>query len=333
MTPPPQVHADIPYPLALEHHFVMKPWGGRRLETLLGWEVPPAGPVGECWVACDREEASSIIRNGPLAGKRLADVLDGQRYPLLLKLLDASEQLSLQVHPDATAAARLGGEPKAECWFVLHADPGARIVRGLVMGKGRPELEKALATGDTDGCLNEVPVAAGDVVFVPAGTIHSIGAGILLIELQENSDTTLRLHDWGRPGLDGKPRELQIEDALDAAYFGPLGPDKVPHQHIEDEGSFERRLLIRTPLFSAETIVGSGTFTLCTVDLTRSDDHPPDLLHVLTGSATLIPYDRSMPQIDLTAGSTVLLPARQEEYEIVAGARVVRLLLCRPPGA
>ena len=338
MRRPGHVHADVPYALDLEPHYLQKPWGGRRVESLLGWKLPTgeravSGPIGEAWVACDRVEASSVIRNGPLAGKSLTDVLDGERYPLLLKVLDATERLSLQVHPDREAAARLGAEAKTECWFVLHAEPGASIVRGLEMGKGRHDLEKAIGSGEMDGVLNEVPVSAGDVIFVPAGTIHSIGAGILLVELQENSDTTLRLYDWGRLGLDGEPRTLQIDDALAAAYFGPLGPDKVPPQHIEDEGTFERRLLIRTPLFTAETIVGSGTFTLCTVDLDRSDDHPPDLLHVLAGEANLIPYDREMPAVKLSPGSTVLLPARQEEYEIEAGAHVMRMILCRPPGA
>jgi mannose-6-phosphate isomerase len=307
------------YPLKLVPRLLEKPWGGRRIETVLGRKLPRAGPFGESWEVYDREGVSSEVANGPLAGKRLAELRGPEPFPLLVKLLDATDTLSIQVHPDAEAAARLGAEPKTECWFVLHADPGAKIWRGLREGCTREDLEAAIARNDVESCLHAVSVAAGDTVFVPAGTVHTIGAGVLLAEVQQNSDTTYRLHDWGRG------RELHVPEALASIRFGPKSPDKVPVQVLEDEGSLRRELLVAARPFAAEAVVAMGTFTLELAPATA----PFQVFHLLAGTAELRTFRRGVDPVVLFQGDTVLLPSQYEAFEFAPGASVLRGLLFR----
>lgn len=318
---PPPRGFQVPYPLVLEPRFLEKPWGGRRIETVLGRALLPGVRVGEAWEVHDRGGAASVVRNGPLAGRTLADLRgDAGPFPLLVKVLDAAETLSVQVHPDAAAAARLGAEPKTECWFVLHAEPGAKVWRGLKDGVTRAALEEALADGRVESCLHSFEVASGDTVYVPAGTVHTIGAGVLLAEVQQNSDTTYRLHDWGRP------RELHVAEALESIHFGPRSPDKVPPQTIHDDGRVEHRLLVRCPFFSAESIVAMGTFTL---DAPPSASGIPAVLHVLSGEGELRPFRRGVAPVAFVPGTTMLLPPADEAFELVPGATVVRALVFR----
>lgn len=314
-------------PLLLRPRFVKKPWGGRRIQTLLGRELPDDGPIGESWEVYDRDDGSSPIVGGSQAGATLADVRGDKRYPLMFKILDARETLSVQVHPDGETATALGGEEKTECWFVLHAEPGARIYRGFADGVTRADVERALADGTLAELLHSFEPQAGDTVFVPAGTAHTIGKGLVLAEVQHNSDTTYRMHDWGRVGLDGRPRELHIEQALRSIRFGPRGLDTIPPQVIEDDGQFERVLLIRCPHFAAERVTGMGTFTLETDPLPGDQFH---ILHVLAGEGQLQPFRRGASPIELAPGSTVLLPEEDERFEVIAGANVIRALLLRP---
>ena len=191
-----------------------------------------------------------------------------------------------------------------------------------------------------DQCLHSFEVASGDTVFVPAGTVHTIGEGVLLAEVQQNSDTTYRLFDWGRP------REVHVEEALASAYFGPRSPDKVPPQVVSDDGYVERRLLVRCPYFAAESIAAMGTFTLdvpppVPFRARTAGDAPsgtpdiapggavPAVLHVLTGTAELRPFRRGVAPVVVGPGTTVLLPPRDEAFEIVPGATVLRALLFR----
>ena len=209
-------------------------WGG----SFLRGRAPeaPSGPIGESWEICDREGDVSRTPDGvaldELALRRGDDLMGAARdprrpelFPLLLKLIDASEDLSVQVHPDDGAAAPYGDSGKTEAWYVLDAAPGARVFRGLAPGAGRRELEEALAAGTVAGLLHAVPVARGDVVFVPAGTIHALGAGVRVVEFQQNSDLTFRVFDWNRLGLDGKARTLHVAEALAVARFDDAGPD------------------------------------------------------------------------------------------------------------
>jgi mannose-6-phosphate isomerase len=225
----------------------------------------------------------------------------------------------VQVHPDAAAAARLGGEAKTECWFVLHAEPGAKVWRGLRDGCTRRDVEEALAKGDVETCLHSFEVKPGDTVFIPAGTVHTIGAGVLLAEVQQNSDTTYRLHDWGRP------RELHVKEALESIHFGPRSPDKVPAQLVEDEGSVRRELLVTCRHFAAECFVAMGTFTL---ELEPSTA-PFQVMHVLTGEGEIRAFRRGAEPVAFSRGETILLPQEDESFEIAPGASVVRALVFR----
>lgn len=214
-------------------------WGGRRLESEFGKELPARKSIGESWEIVDRPEAQSIVRNGQLRGKTLhelwtqhrdeifGDAPDAPRFPLLVKLLDAQDKLSLQVHPPDEAASRLGGEPKTEFWYVLGADPGAELYLGFRESITRDQLEKALRDGKAADYVHKIRVKSGEAAFVPAGRLHAVGAGNLLIEVQQNSDTTYRVFDWNRVDDKGKVRQLHIEQALQCIDFNDVTPNLV----------------------------------------------------------------------------------------------------------
>lgn len=226
-----------PVPLSFDVLPKANVWGGTLLHDRYGKPMPPGGePCGETWEVVDLPEDQSVVRAGALKGRTLgelvrdhrtwlmgrAKLLDG-RFPLLLKLIDAQRTLSVQVHPDSDTAAALGGRPKTEAWVILDVAEGGCLYLGLKPTVTRAELSKACSEPSLEHLLNRVSVKPGDVVFIPSGTVHAIGAGILLAELQQASDTTYRLHDWGRMGLDGKPRQLHIKQALQSIDFTPEG--------------------------------------------------------------------------------------------------------------
>ena len=214
-------------------------WGGRRFDSLLGKAIPHGSLIGELWEIVDRVDAQSIVHAGPFQGKALHELwgshraeLFGEayaahpsdRFPLLIKLLDARERLSVQVHPPQHLAAALGGEPKTEVWYFLDALPGARIYAGLKKGVTREEFESALRTGEVERTLHEIPVVTGESIFIPSGRLHAIGEGNVIVEVQQNSDTTYRVFDWNRMGLDGKPRTLHIAESLASIDFDDFEP-------------------------------------------------------------------------------------------------------------
>ncbi len=215
-------------------------WGGRRLETLLGRELPPGPPIGESWEIVDRPEAQSRVRGGRFGGTTLRELIEhhtadmmgpgwkpASAFPLLVKWLDCSDRLSLQVHPPAAVAQALGGEPKTENWYVAHSAPGASLFVGLKPGVTRAKFARAVANHTAETCVNKVSVAAGDSVLVQSGQVHAIDAGNLILEIQQNSDTTYRLYDWGRVGLDGVPRTLHIEESLRSILWKEGAPQLV----------------------------------------------------------------------------------------------------------
>jgi mannose-6-phosphate isomerase len=215
-------------------------WGGRRLETELGREVPAGPPIGESWEIVDRPEAQSRVRGGRFGGTTLRDLITHHAaelmgpewkasapFPILVKWLDCSDRLSLQVHPPAEVAASLQGEPKTENWYVAHSAPGASLFVGLKRGVTRAAFEKALAKGTAEDSINKVSVAAGDSILVRSGQVHAIDAGNLILEIQQNSDTTYRLYDWGRSGLDGKPRKLHVQESLSSILWKEDPPQLV----------------------------------------------------------------------------------------------------------
>jgi mannose-6-phosphate isomerase len=226
-------------PLTFEPIFMERIWGGRRLESKFGKELPAQKSIGESWEIVDRPEAQSIVRNGPLRRKTLHElwtqhrdeifggVPDAPRFPLLLKLLDAHQKLSLQVHPPEEVASRLGGEPKTEFWYIAAADPGAELYLGFRESITRDQFEKALRDGTAADHVQNIRVKPGDAAFLPAGRFHALGAGNLLIEIQQNSDTTYRVFDWNRVDAQGKPRQLQVEQALECIDFNDVRPGLV----------------------------------------------------------------------------------------------------------
>jgi mannose-6-phosphate isomerase len=273
-------------------------WGGRRLETLLGKKLPHGAVVGESWELVDRPEAQSVVHDGPLKGFTLHDLWTGQRervfgplhaanpsarFPLLFKLLDARERLSVQVHPPEEIAKVTSTEPKTECWQFLHASEGACVYAGLKSGVTRETFEEALAEGTVEETLHRIPVRTGESLFLPSGRLHAIGEGLVIVEVQQNSDTTYRVFDWNRTGLDGKPRDLHVSQSLASIDFGDFEPpvtpatDPVvadcPHFHVRRmqldaatdlarEGDFSVVACLSGRAACGEVVLGPGVFVL-----------------------------------------------------------------------
>lgn len=235
-------------------------WGGRELAGRFGKNLPAGVPVGESWEIVDREEAQSVVVGGEWAGHTLHDLWSqhregvfgepygghpAERFPLLIKLLDAREKLSLQVHPPEHLAPALEGEPKTEMWFFLDCDPDACIYAGVKPGVGKEEFRAMLENGVAEEGVLLHPVRRGESIFIPSGRLHAIGGGNLIAEIQQNSDTTYRVFDWNRVGLDGKPRELHIEASLASIDFEDHAPE------IRPAGS---GVLAGCPYFSVELL-------------------------------------------------------------------------------
>lgn len=305
------------YPLTFQPRFKERVWGGRSLERLYGKPLPPSRPIGESWEISDRPGDVSVVANGVFAGRDLhwlveqhpGDLLGeaqlaARRFPLLIKLLDARQKLSLQVHPPATAAVALQGEPKTELWFVAEAAPGAELYVGLKRGVTREDFERRLADGRVADCFHRVPVRAGDAMFLPSGRVHAIGAGLVIFEIQQNSDTTYRVFDWNRPGLDGRPRELHVTQSLASIDFDDFAPGLVAATAVQD-GNFHRCELVRDPLFTVERygVTGAGQVQL--------PQGRMQILGVVRGEVRL-------PDLVVRAGGFVLLPAGRPAGELRA---------------
>lgn len=226
-------------PIVFEPIAMERVWGGRRLEALFGKKLPPGVPIGELWEVVDREDAQSVVHNAPYRGTTLNELWvtkreevfgsayvqnPSPRFPMLIKLLDARERLSVQVHPPVNLAASLNGEPKTEMWYFASTLPGANIYAGLKKGTTRDQFERLLRDGRVEETLHTVSVETGDSIFIPSGRLHAIGEGNVIVEVQQNSDTTYRVYDWNRIGLDGVPRKLHIEESMVSTDFEDFEP-------------------------------------------------------------------------------------------------------------
>ena len=325
------------YPLTFHPIFKERVWGGRKLEELYRKSLPPRVPIGESWEIGDRPGDASVVANGPLAGKDLrwlmehhaAEILGdakaavGNRFPLLCKILDAREKLSLQVHPPARKATELGGEPKTELWYIADAAPGAELFVGLKRGVTRTEFEKKIRTGAVADCFHRIPVQAGDAMFLPSGRVHAIGAGVVIFEIQQNSDTTYRVFDCNRVGLDGNPRELHITQSLASMDFGDFEPKLVETKLtiggiIVGGGQIHRRSLVKNPLFNVEAWALKPVV---------SASLKPNKLQIVAVTRGQIEVSSSSEDVNLSAGRFCLIPACLERTEVLAKSNSACLLV------
>lgn len=310
------------YPLTFHPIFKERVWGGRRLARLFGKPLPTGAPIGESWEISDRPGDVSVVAHGPLAGKdlhwlvenRRADLLgkarlEGGRFPLLLKLLDAQDKLSLQVHPPAHRAGELHGDPKTELWFIAEAAPGAELYVGLKAGVTRAVFEQRIRDGRVAGCFHRVPVRAGDAMFLPSGRVHAIGAGLVIFEIQQNSDTTYRVFDWNRVGLDGQPRELHVAQSLASIDFDDFEPALAGGEETT-AANCRIRKLVRHSLFNVELfhVQRDGVIAL---PVSRMQ-----ILGVVAGEVRI--GDPATPV--LRPGEFCVLPACLPEVELIAPA-------------
>jgi mannose-6-phosphate isomerase len=310
------------YPLTFHPIFKERIWGGRELEKLYGKKLSPGKAIGESWEISDRPGDESVVANGKFAGKNLRWLMENHarellgdakptgenRFPLLIKILDAREKLSLQVHPPASQAAELKGEPKTEMWFIADAAPGAELFVGLKRGVTRAEFEKKISDGSVADCFHRVHVRAGDTMFLPSGRVHAIGDGLVIFEIQQNSDTTYRVFDWNRTGLDGKPRELHIAQSLASIDFNDFEP-KLAGGNFLDDGKIKSRSLVRDPLFNVEHLeIKSGA----------SVKLKPRKLQIVAAVRGELEVSSDSAPVKLSAGQFCLIPASLERTEILA---------------
>jgi mannose-6-phosphate isomerase len=300
------------YPLVFQPIFKERVWGGRNIERLYGKPLPPNQVIGESWEITDRPEGVSVVANGPLAGKTLrwlmenhaAELLGPERtgvktFPLLVKILDAQGKLSLQVHPPAAQANELKGEPKTEMWFIADATPTADLFVGLKQGVTRATFERKVADGTVAECFHHIPVKAGDVMFLPSGRVHAIGAGNVIFEIQQNSDTTYRVFDWNRVGLDGKLRELHVAQSLASIDFEDFEPRLVKNEYSQND-TFAVRYLVDDPLFRVNAWrIRSGKRFYVSNNL-------PQIFGIVRGRLTLT---GNGVEVVLKAGDFCLVPA------------------------
>jgi mannose-6-phosphate isomerase len=313
----------MPGPILFHPILKERVWGGHRLERCYGKSATPDRLIGESWEISDRPEGVNVIRNGPMAGQDLrwlmqqhhADLLGPAaphhaRFPLLCKLLDADQKLSLQVHPPPAIAAQLGGEPKTEMWFIAHAEPGAELYVGLRRGVTRALFEQKIADGTVADCFHRLPVQRGDVMFLPSGRVHALGAGLVIFEIQQNSDTTYRVFDWNRVGLDGKPRDLHVEQSLACIDFEDFEPTLVRSDWQSLPGH-RRKALVRSDLFQAD-LVGLPPQSPLSIEGGQLR-----ILAIVDGTLQLTAEEQSLT---LSAGQFCLLPAVVPQVSLVHGA-------------
>ena len=353
--PSPQLHSQILtphiYPLSFEPVYKDYIWGGRNLGTKLGRNIPP-GIVAESWEVAAHPHGQSKVASGPLAGYSLAALNEhlGERlmgqaagspdFPLLVKLLDATRWLSVQVHPDDTYAHQHAGESgKTELWVILHAEPGAELIYGLKAGVDRQQLTQAAAEGDIEPLLHRVSIRAGDAIYLPAGTVHALGPGAIVAEIQQNSDTTYRLYDWGRTGTDGNSRPLHVRQALEVIDWRMIEPEVARPPVLPSPAGWTRELLsdLRTiggpsppalrvpagsstacPYFQVERLTGrpgSNWADICAGDTFQ-------IWAALSGTAVL---RWAGAPVALTAISWLLLPAALGAFELQAETDCVLL--------
>lgn len=296
-------------------------WGGDRI--IRTYRRPePAGIYAESWEVSDRPEGMSVVRNGPLAGQALPDLVEtfgtalmgtrypAARFPLLVKILDARETLSVQVHPNDDSAARFGGEAKTEMWYVLDADPEACVYAGFRKALDPASFHQAAEEGTLSDLLQRIPVQRGDAVFIPGGRVHAIGAGCLMLEVQQNSNTTYRVHDWDRVGPDGQARALHREQAAQVLDWGITETPLIPPEALPAPSGVDRSLVHQCPFFRMERVVARR-------DWEEVLDGSSFRVVFLAGGDAVLSGDISEER--LSPGMTALIPAGLGAYALQPG--------------
>lgn len=272
------------------------------MESALNRTLPREGPIGESWEVVDRPEAQSVIAGGSLDGVSVREALakhgteimgpnwaPERPFPILIKWLDCRERLSLQVHPPAEIAPAMGGEPKTENWFIAETTGDAGLIVGLKAGATRGGFAKALVANTLDECVHRFPVSVGDSILVRSGTVHAIDGGNLILEILQNSDTTYRVYDWGRMGLDGAPRQLHIAESLASIDWDLFEPEAIRAETVDAVIADSEEFQIR------RVLLGAGE------SLSFAAGQQPRLLSVVSG-------DIAEGGEVLTKGDNVLLP-------------------------
>ena len=317
----------IPDLLPLKPYLRETVWGGRSLGTYYNKALPPDVPIGESWEVSAYKGMESIVANGPLAGQNLADLvatygadLLGQRviqrygteFPLLIKLLDARDDLSIQVHPDDTyvRAKNLGTYGKTEAWYILKSDHG-RVACGLKDGVDKHSFESSIRENRVQDTVQFFDVQEGDVIFVPPGTVHALCQNVMIYEVQQSSDLTFRIYDYNRPGTDGKPRELHIDRALDVIAFDAPAPEPQHHSHLATNANATLIGAEDTEYFRLERFAPAGTLqhtypTFAALTILTGQARLNETFTAQTGDTFFIPVNRTI----------TVSPEEQVEYLI-----------------
>lgn len=324
------------YPLTFDPIMKRIVWGGRRLGDLLGKPIGPGSDYAESWEIVDHGDDQSLVTSGPLEGKTLGAIVRDQNpqvlgkyagvasFPLLLKYLDCNRVLSVQVHPNDAYAKQMPQPDlgKTEAWYIVDAAPGSKIYAGLKSGVDRKSLEDAISSGTTEDVLHVIEPQAGQCIFIPAGTVHALGGGLVVAEIQQSSDTTFRLFDWNRVGDDGRPRKLHIEEALDVTDYsrGPIVP-QMPHA---DSDGLES--LVRCDKFELKQAT-FGTDSPGKKIVVR-DLESPVIMTVVKGAAELACDDQWRRSAKV--GESFLIPATAPPLEITSFGDATLLLAYLP---
>ncbi|WEG73759.1 mannose-6-phosphate isomerase, class I [Vagococcus intermedius] len=311
-------------PLFLAPVFQEKIWGGDKLNTVFGYDLPE-GKIGECWAISAHKNGTCHVENGPYKGKKLDELwannrelfgnAEGDVFPLLTKILDANDDLSVQVHPDDSYGLKHEGElGKTECWYVIDAEEGAEIIYGH-HATSREELSQMIEEGRWDDLLRRIKVKKGDFFHVPSGTIHAIGAGIMILETQQSSDTTYRVYDYDRKGDDGQTRELHIKQSVDVTTVPHHDPKLAIKQTNLGNSSITE--YVRTPFFNVYEWLISGVTTF-------KQQANYTLVSVLEGAGHLVLTDgKEEYSYDLAKGSHFILPNQIKSWRLEGDMQLI----------
>jgi len=310
------------YPILFEPVYVEIMWGGSLMKNFLKRDIPNTGkPIAEAWDIVDREEAESIVENGPYSGWSIRDLMNsfgkeiiGQNYvqnkpfPLLVKIIDAGQKLSLQVHPDITTSASFpDAEPKTEMWYIIAAEKNACIYAGLRSDCTKIMFLDKIHSQEIESCLQKFKSFPGDAYFISAGKVHAIGAGNLILEIQQNSNTTYRLSDWGRVGPDGQPRELHVREALECIVFADRSTPRITAQCSPGTRNIKAPIVSMCPYFKVDDIKLIEQYK----DFTDGTS-----FHLLSAPDNPLIIKTSNFETALMPGRTCLLPAITGKYTI-----------------